>query len=142
MRSSRKIEQLPPYLFAEIDKKIEQKRAEGIDVIGFGEGDPDLPTPAPIVDRLIEEAGKAIKIGEGDVLHYCLAQHQTRLFSILRHQTDAVSHGLPGRFNRNFLIMEEYLPFGDFTVFPKEGGNQFRSSRSHESRYPQDLSLF
>ena len=53
---SQRIKELPPYLFAEIDKSIEEKRAKGIDVISFGVGDPDLPTPPHIVDRLCEEA--------------------------------------------------------------------------------------
>lgn len=50
MKFSKKIESLPPYLFAEIDRKIAEKRKEGKDVISFGIGDPDLPTPEHIVD--------------------------------------------------------------------------------------------
>jgi len=49
---AKRIEQLPPYLFAEISRKIAEKRAQGVDVISFGVGDPDLPTPAHIVDEL------------------------------------------------------------------------------------------
>jgi LL-diaminopimelate aminotransferase len=40
---------IPPYLFAEIDKKVAAKRAAGIDVIALDIGDPDTPTPAHIV---------------------------------------------------------------------------------------------
>ena len=43
---------LPAYLFVEISRKIAEKRAQGIDVITFGIGDPDLPTPAPILAAL------------------------------------------------------------------------------------------
>ncbi len=49
MRFARRIQTLPPYLFAEIDRKITEKRAAGVDVISFGVGDPDSPTPAHIV---------------------------------------------------------------------------------------------
>ena len=49
MRSSRRLELIPPYLFAELEKKIAAKRAAGIDVISLGIGDPDLPTFEPIV---------------------------------------------------------------------------------------------
>jgi LL-diaminopimelate aminotransferase len=49
MRSSRRIERIPPYLFAELERKIAVKRAAGIDVISLGIGDPDTPTYAPIV---------------------------------------------------------------------------------------------
>ena len=54
MKVARRIETLPPYLFAELDKKLEAKRAQGVDVISLGVGDPDLPTPARIVDALRE----------------------------------------------------------------------------------------
>lgn len=40
---------LPPYLFAEIDRKIAEAKSRGVDIISLGVGDPDLPTPAPIV---------------------------------------------------------------------------------------------
>lgn len=43
---------LPPYLFAEIERKIAAKRAEGVDIISLGIGDPDMPTPDPIVRRM------------------------------------------------------------------------------------------
>jgi len=49
MRPSRRLEQIPPYLFAELERKIAAKRAVGIDVISLGIGDPDMPTYAPIV---------------------------------------------------------------------------------------------
>ncbi|HEX9892050.1 MAG TPA: LL-diaminopimelate aminotransferase [Actinomycetota bacterium] len=47
---ARRIAELPPYLFAELDRKIARKRAEGVDVISLGVGDPDLPTPPHIVE--------------------------------------------------------------------------------------------
>jgi LL-diaminopimelate aminotransferase len=49
MRPSKRLEQIPPYLFAELERKIAEKRAAGIDVISLGIGDPDTPTYAPIV---------------------------------------------------------------------------------------------
>jgi LL-diaminopimelate aminotransferase len=49
MRSSRRLQQLPPYLFAELERKVAAKRAAGIDVISLGIGDPDMPTYEPIV---------------------------------------------------------------------------------------------
>ena len=49
MRPSSRLEKIPPYLFAELERKIADKRAAGIDVISLGIGDPDTPTYAPIV---------------------------------------------------------------------------------------------
>ncbi len=54
MKFADRIEKLPPYLFAQISKKVAAKKAEGIDVVSFGIGDPDLPTPAHILDALAE----------------------------------------------------------------------------------------
>ncbi|MBE0416282.1 MAG: LL-diaminopimelate aminotransferase [Coriobacteriia bacterium] len=52
MRTAQRIAELPPYLFAEIDRKKEAKQAQGIDVISLGIGDPDTPTPDRIVDAM------------------------------------------------------------------------------------------
>ena len=49
MRPSRRLGQIPPYLFAELERKVSAKRAAGVDVISLGIGDPDTPTFAPIV---------------------------------------------------------------------------------------------
>jgi LL-diaminopimelate aminotransferase len=53
---ARRIDKLPPYLFVEISRKIAEKRAQGVDVISFGIGDPDMPTPPHVIDALVEAA--------------------------------------------------------------------------------------
>ncbi|MDI6829859.1 MAG: LL-diaminopimelate aminotransferase [Actinomycetota bacterium] len=58
MKVARRIAELPPYLFAEIDRIIEEKRSRGVEVINFGVGDPDLPTPPHVVERLSAEAAR------------------------------------------------------------------------------------
>lgn len=58
MRLSARLDKIPPYLFAEIDRRIEEKKAQGVDVISFGVGDPDVPTPGSIVDALCAESHK------------------------------------------------------------------------------------
>jgi LL-diaminopimelate aminotransferase len=56
MELARRVQQLPPYLFAEISRKIAAKRAEGVEVISFGIGDPDLPTPPHVLATLKDAA--------------------------------------------------------------------------------------
>ena len=56
MRRSKRIEKVPPYLFVGISRKKAEKKAKGIEVIDFGIGDPDIPTPAPIIETLREAA--------------------------------------------------------------------------------------
>jgi LL-diaminopimelate aminotransferase len=57
MEVAERIKNLPPYLFAQIDKIIEKKRGEGVDVISLGIGDPIEPTPSHVIKRLNKEAG-------------------------------------------------------------------------------------
>jgi len=56
MKLAKRIENLPPYLFVEISKKIAQKRSQGEDVISLAIGDPDIPTPTHILERLCQAA--------------------------------------------------------------------------------------
>ncbi len=51
-----RIKRLPPYLFAEIDRMKLEARKRGEDIVDLGMGNPDLPTPKHIVDKLIEAA--------------------------------------------------------------------------------------
>jgi len=53
-----RIKRLPPYVFEEVNKLKARLRAEGRDVIDFGMGNPDLPVPQHILDKLIETAKK------------------------------------------------------------------------------------
>jgi LL-diaminopimelate aminotransferase len=52
IEKARRIAQLPPYLFAEIDRKKTELRKKGMDLIDLGIGDPDIPTPKLIIERL------------------------------------------------------------------------------------------
>jgi len=56
VRFAKRLDAVPPYLFAELERKIAEKRREGVDVISLGIGDPDLPTPRAVVDALAEGA--------------------------------------------------------------------------------------
>ena len=65
MKTSERLDRLPPYLFAELERKISEKRAQGIDVISLGIGDPDTPSPQPVVDALrLLPLDLALQLGE------------------------------------------------------------------------------
>ena len=53
-----RIKRLPPYVFAEVNKLKAKLRADGRDIIDFGFGNPDLPTPQHVIDKLIETVQK------------------------------------------------------------------------------------
>ncbi len=64
MRPSERLSRIPPYLFAELERKIAAKKAAGVDVISLGIGDPDRPTP-PLIVEAMQEA-----VTEPETHHY------------------------------------------------------------------------
>lgn len=55
--TAQRVQKIAPYLFARIEQKIAEAKAQGIDIISLGIGDPDRPTP----DFIIEEMNKEIR---------------------------------------------------------------------------------
>lgn len=58
MQGFRRMDRLPPYMFKVVDKLKIDMRREGVDIVDLGMGNPDLPTPRHIVEKLIEAAEK------------------------------------------------------------------------------------
>ena len=85
--TSRRLKQLPPYLFVELDRLKEEAIARGEDVINLGIGDPDLPTPAPIVEALKRAAENPFNhrypIGRGfKAFRKKVAEYYARRFNV------------------------------------------------------------
>lgn len=91
MKLSRRVEQLPPYLFLSISRLIQEQRDRGVDVISFGIGDPDLPTPGHILDSLKRAADDPVnhRYPESDglpelraaIAHWYRSRHSVELDS-------------------------------------------------------------
>ncbi len=56
MKLAKRLDRLPPYLYVDINRRIAEMRSEGIDIVTFAIGDPDMPTPPHIIERLCREA--------------------------------------------------------------------------------------
>jgi LL-diaminopimelate aminotransferase len=56
VRFAKRLDAVPPYLFAELERKVSEAEKAGVDVISLGIGDPDLPTPPAVIDALAEAA--------------------------------------------------------------------------------------
>jgi alanine-synthesizing transaminase len=59
MQGFRRMDRLPPYMFKVVDKLKMDLRRDGVDIVDLGMGNPDLPTPRHIVEKLIEAAQKS-----------------------------------------------------------------------------------
>lgn len=58
MNEFHRIRRLPPYVFEQVNKIKAQARAQGADIIDLGMGNPDLPAPRHVIEKLVETAGK------------------------------------------------------------------------------------
>jgi LL-diaminopimelate aminotransferase len=56
VKFAKRLDAVPPYLFAELERKVTEAEKAGVDVISLGIGDPDLPTPPAVIDALAEAA--------------------------------------------------------------------------------------
>ena len=86
MELAKRVKELPPYLFVGISKAIAKKKEQGIDVISFGIGDPDIPTPKKVLDRL--------KIASDNPIHHKYPESEG-----LPEFRQAVSNFYKNRFN-------------------------------------------
>ena len=83
----RRIESLPPYVFATVDQLKRELRREGRDVVDLGFGNPDLPSPAVAVEKLQEAAAKPVNhrysASRGITqLRHAVAEHYLRAFGV------------------------------------------------------------
>ena len=104
MEFANRIQNLPPYLFYEINKRIAEKRAQGIDVISLAIGDPDLPTPDYILDSMWQASQDP-------------ANHRYPESDSLLELRQAVSQWYERKFDLTFDPEKEILPL----IGSKEG---------------------
>jgi LL-diaminopimelate aminotransferase len=103
LRFARRLDAVPPYLFAELERQIAAKKREGIEVISLAIGDPDLPTPPAIV----EAAAAALRYPDTH-------QYPTN------HGTDELREAAAGFYRDRFGV--ELDPAGE--VVPALGGKE------------------
>lgn len=115
---SKKLQSLPPYLFVEIDKAKRKARQEGRDVIDFGIGDPDQPTPRHIIEALYQA------VQDPAAHRYALDQGNPKL-------REAIARWYRNRFNVHLDPEREILPL----IGSKEGIAHFPSAFLNEGDY-------
>src|ERR1700723_3024128 len=114
MRPSKRLERIPPYAFAEMERKIAEKRAAGVDVISLGIGDPDRPTPALIVEAMQEAVTEPethkypSNRGRGD-FRQALSDHYARRFDVTLDPETEVMPAIGAKeaiFNLNLAFLD------------------------------------
>lgn len=133
MQFAKRLEKIPPYLFAEIDRKRDEMLAKGVDIINMGVGDPDRPTP----DHIVQAMHAAIDDpathnyppyqGTKD-FRAAAVQWMERRFGVkgLNPNTEVVSSiGSKEAIHNTFLAFVEP---GDYTLIPDPGYPVYRTS--------------
>ena len=118
IKLSKKLQNLAPYLFLEIDKAKRKAKAEGRDIIDLGVGDPDQPTPVHIIEELYRAAR------DPATHHYALDQGMLRL-------RKAIAEWYAQRFNVKLDPETEILPL----IGSKEGIAHFPLAFLNEGDY-------
>ncbi len=145
IEKAKRIEQIPPYLFAEIDKKRQEMRQKGVDLIDLGIGDPDLPTPKPIIERLKRAAenpkNHRYPSYEGMLeFRTAVAQWYERRFGVhLDPKTEVLS--LIGSKEGIAHIPLAFVNPGDYALVPSPGYPVYRVSTLFAGGTPYFLTL-
>ena len=145
MKVSERLEKIPPYLFAEIDKKIAAAKAKGYDIISLSIGDPDTPTLSPVV----EEMHRAIDNPEN---------HNYPPYDGTAEFKKAAAYWIKQRFNVTFNPDTEilanigskesiahlffaYVDKGDYTLIPDPGYPVYQNATIFAGGTPYSMPL-
>jgi LL-diaminopimelate aminotransferase len=145
IEKAKRIDQIPPYLFAEIDRKKEEMRKKGVDLIDLGIGDPDLPTPELIVEKLKRAAenpkNHRYPSYEGMIeFRTAVAQWYERRFGVkLDPRTEVLS--LIGSKEGIAHIPLAFVDPGDSVLVPSPGYPVYRVSTLFAGGIPHFLPL-
>lgn len=129
--TSKRLDSLPAYAFAEINKKVEELRASGIKAIDFGVGDPSEPTPDFVIDGLNAAGRKHARsgypsyIGSGEFREECAAYTKRRFGVTLDPETEICSN--IGAKEAVFNFPEAFLNPGDVVICPSPGYPPYKS---------------
>jgi LL-diaminopimelate aminotransferase len=144
---AKRLEKIPPYLFGEIARLKAQAIAEGRDLIDFGIGDPDQPTPQPIVNKLVEAANNPAthRYDETDytwpeVLE-AFATWYARRFNVELDHTKGEIVGLIGSKEGLAHLAWAYIDEGDVSLVPDPGYTVYRVNTSLAGGEPFPMPL-
>ncbi len=150
-----RLKQLPPYIFIALDQLKKKAIADGADIISFGIGDPDLPTPKPIIEALARAAKNPANHqypdGEGLMgTRKALADYYGRRFGVALDPADEVTTLIGSKEGIGHVALALINP-GDTVAFPDPGypvyhtgtlfagGKSYRIPLNEENGFMPDL---
>ncbi|BAZ29039.1 putative aminotransferase [Cylindrospermum sp. NIES-4074] len=133
MQFAKRLEKIPPYLFAEINRKQNELVSQGVDIINMGVGDPDKPTPVHILQVMHEAIDDASNHNyppyQGtQEFREAVAKWMERRFGVmgLNPNTEIISSvGSKEAIHNTFLA---FVEAGDYTLIPDPGYPVYRTS--------------
>lgn len=142
---AKRLDQLPPYLFIEIDRKKRDAIAAGKDVISFGVGDPDRPTPAFIVDRMADAirtpANHQYPLGSGSMeFRECVTAFMKRRFGVSLDPATQALAVIGTKEGIGHLPLAVINP-GDVALVPSPGYPVYESSTIFAGGTPYEMPL-
>ena len=126
MQFAQRLDRIPPYLFAEINRKRQKLLAEGVDLINLGVGDPDQPTPPPILQTMHEAiddfSNHSYPPYQGTIeFRKAVAAFMARRYGVtdINPETEILSSiGSKEAIHNTFLA---FVDPGDYTLIPDPG---------------------
>ncbi len=125
MRPAKRITELPPYVFAKVERRLREMRSEGIDVINLGIGSPDLAPPAAVIQTLCQAARRPDSHGYGGyygipALRRAIADYYLHRFEV-HVDPDTEVAVLIGSKEGLFNVSMAFLDSGDVSLLPDPG---------------------
>ncbi|MEK6563943.1 MAG: LL-diaminopimelate aminotransferase [Candidatus Omnitrophota bacterium] len=145
IRFSKRLKNLPPYLFVEIDKAKREARKQGRDLIDLGIGDPDLPTPGSIIEKLYQASkdprNHKYALDQGmPVLRQAIADWYKRRFNVdLNPETQILP--LIGSKEGIAHMPLAFVNQGDYVLSPNPSYPPYRGSTILSDGKVQDMPL-
>ncbi|GAB4116626.1 MAG: LL-diaminopimelate aminotransferase [Candidatus Caldatribacteriota bacterium] len=145
MKIAQRIQNIPPYLFAEIDKKKEEAIKRGVQIINLGIGDPDQPTPSHIIEKL-QESVKDPKMhnyppyeGTAEFRQAIVSWYKNRFGIVLDPEKEVIA--LIGSKEGIAHIFLAFIDPGDFTLLPDPGYPVYKTGTLFANGIPYMMPL-
>jgi len=145
MKIAQRIQAIPPYLFAEIDRKKEEAIKKGVDIINLGIGDPDQPTPENIIKKLNESVADPKThdyppyAGTADFRHSVALWYKNRFGVSLDAEKEVMA--LIGSKEGIAHIFLAFIDPGDFSLIPDPAYPVYKTGTLFANGFPYVMPL-